>query len=506
MSQASPPLQRLDDTGGENGRQSTTPDSGEVSQKEVVNPTINAKESYSRSHYLELYYGSCSNFSFLQHLHNSLPTGQADVADTESLQKLDLYKHRQLFFGPSPTPELAQRRTEAVNGRLTYLQVGAATRMAFASGLHRDVDYPSPDRYQEQRKQERRRTFWCLAFWECWTAFASGRPNSLNKEEILCPYPTDQKLVQMLGRLAMIMLKAKASIYGQDSLSVLGLWRAAQTLHAEYLDFSNETRWILGFDISGAMPHNGSDIKQVYLTAFYQHSLMLTFKPFLIVHVLMQKPVAANFPRSSQMRHSASPDQAWISEACSRATDAATRMLFFFFHAIDSNPMVKTQSYIAWHIEYACFVLFQDIIRNPHYLQAHLLPIDSALTCLSKFSDARIAPRVKHTIEKLRAKILDLVAQPKGTTTAVATEQEAAPETQDPLLYAGVQDDLPRSLSFPPQQLMDEDFALLGNVDYEQVFLRTGDYNIGFDAIPAEPFALSNLDASFSLPFLDGNI
>ncbi|KAL4935410.1 hypothetical protein BDV06DRAFT_228850 [Aspergillus oleicola] len=204
-----------------------------------------------------------------------------------------------------------------------------------------------------------------------------------------------------------------------------------------------------------------------------------------------------------------------------------------------------TQSYIAWHIEYACFVLFQDIIRNPHHLQAHLLPIDSALTCLSKFSDARIAPRVKRTIEKLRAKILELVAQrkeshtatrtttgrvdhqqqqqqqtyvhpesttanqthtEKGATSKVASEQQAAPVTQDPLLYAGVQDDLARSLCFPPHQLMDEDFALLGNVDFEQVFLRTGDYNIGFEAIPAEPFGLSNFDASFSLPFLDGNI
>ncbi|GKZ35064.1 hypothetical protein AbraIFM66950_005504 [Aspergillus brasiliensis] len=340
--------------------------------------------------------------------------------------------------------------------------------MAFVIGLHRDINYLCPDRNEERRREERRITFWCLAFWESWTAFISGRPSSINREEILCPYPASQMFVQMLGRLAMIMLKAKSSIYGQDRISVLGLWRAARSLHAEYLDFSRECRGVLGIDLYGGVYREDTDIKQIYLTDFYQHALMLTFKPFLIVHVLMQKPPAASFIQEHRASHVAPGDMAWLAEAY--------------------------------------------IIRNTHYLNLHMVAVNAALACLSNFSDTKIAPRVKFTIEKLRDKITDF-AKPKECQSSLSPteglDQELTvrrPKPNDKHLEEhteqashGIQSSPhAASASLAQFQLPDES-ATLASMDYERVLLRTGDYNIGFEAAPAEFFSFSGLDAAAPL-------
>ncbi|RAK98078.1 fungal specific transcription factor domain-containing protein [Aspergillus ibericus CBS 121593] len=487
-------------------------------QMEVVHPMINATESYSPSHSLRLFYDSCSNFSFLQHLHRSLVKGHEEAPSAASrqrdtLRELELYKHRQLFFASrfpghqrpmhsegelmfmshEGATSFLNDFTSAVNGRPTavYLQLGAASRVAFAIGLHKDIDYQSPGEDREKRLEANRTTFWCLAFWECWTTFVSGRPSSVHMGETSCLYPTHQIFVQMLGRLGMTISKAKASMYGPNQLSALGLWRAAQGLHAGCLEFADETRKALGFSIDGKIASHVVDIRQVYLTNFYQHTVMLIFKPFLIIHALLQSPSATSFVQ--QHKHK-SPQEApsseitWLTEACTRAIDATSRLIIFLSESIDLNPVIKTQCYTAWHIEYACFMLFQDMVRDPTLTNARMLPINSAITYLSKFTSTKVVPGVTHTIVTLRDSILNLAQRSYSHPTNDAPEQEEFPVRQDALDTEKLQghDLINTDLSDPfPHNGLHDPFVPDG-LDFEQLLFQAGDYDIGFDPVPAD--------------------
>lgn len=70
----------------------------------------------------------------------------------------------------------------------------------------------------------------------------------------------------------------------------------------------------------------------------YNHTVILTFKPFLIVHKSWQKTLSTKWGDNPQLPI---PSNSWLSLACDVAVKAASRLVDFMSDANQINPEVK---------------------------------------------------------------------------------------------------------------------------------------------------------------------
>lgn len=135
-----------------------------------------------------------------------------------------------------------------------YMQLGIACRKAYATGMHRDVDYDSPTESREQRAETRKLTFWSLVLLERWTSFWLGRPSAIVGESITIGLPESSPLIRAFARLSNIIAQALRLMYDEGKMNQpVRLWEAAQHIRHDLYVFQSQTENEMGFTLDGTV-------------------------------------------------------------------------------------------------------------------------------------------------------------------------------------------------------------------------------------------------------------
>ncbi|EMT68155.1 hypothetical protein FOC4_g10012565 [Fusarium odoratissimum] len=289
-------------------------------------------------------------------------TGEEAIADflfqktKQGVAKLDEVVNMQML-----THSHAHFQSERARPNSGFLHVGTACRKAVAAGLHKDGC--SRPGYTEDDTNQRRITFWSLFFWETWQCFVLGRPSSLPDPGSIIPLPKGQKLLK--------------------SLVTLSLWNAAIEIRRELHQFAEQQLKDMKFGLVGDPSTGELGVCQAMVSTMYHHTLLLTFRPFLILRAkLNHDRAAATSAENLQM------PPPWLDSACEYCLEAARNSVGFLTGSCATNilcqPANRNQDikYHGFFMEGACYALAFDMLQEKKTAHRNLPWIHSGLRCL----------------------------------------------------------------------------------------------------------------------------
>ncbi len=165
--------------------------------------------------------------------------------------------------------------------------------------------------------------------------------------------------MQSLVMLARVMSKCATRIYKQHHESLLPVWNAANEIRRELHRLVEQQRKDLNFGLVGD-PSTGElgyarpryrpvsasshrilqSTDRLTLAAVYHHTLLLTFRPFLVLPPKLQhenasagEAAAANLPTPPP----------WLDSACEYCLDAARHSIAFLAGASEQNVLCRVR-------------------------------------------------------------------------------------------------------------------------------------------------------------------
>ncbi|KAG5742734.1 hypothetical protein H9Q70_014541 [Fusarium xylarioides] len=225
--------------------------------------------------------------------------------------------------------------------------------------------------------EERRITFWSLFFWETWQCFVLGRPSSLPDPGSIIPLPKGQKLLKSLVTLSRIMDKCVKKIYSPRHDSLLPVWNAAIEIRRELHQFAEQQLKDMKFGLVGDPSTGELGVCQAMVSTMYHHTLLLTFRPFLILRAkLNHDRAAATSAENLQM------PPPWLDSACEYCLEAARNSVGFLTGSCATNILCRDIKYHGFFMEGACYALAFDMLQEKKTAHRNLPWIHSGLRCL----------------------------------------------------------------------------------------------------------------------------
>ncbi|KPM36879.1 hypothetical protein AK830_g9700 [Neonectria ditissima] len=268
-------------------------------------------------------------------------------------------------------------QSERARPNSSFLQIGSAVRKAVAAGLHKDVSV-RPGQTLEDVEQ-RRLLFWSLYFWETWMCFVVGRPSSIPDPGSSIPVPSSHKLLISLVTLARIMSKCVRLIYSPRHDSLLPVWKAATEIRRELHRFAEKQSKDMKFGVVGGLSTGELGVCQAMVSTMYHHTLLLTFRPFLILRAKLNQDKSATVDGSPSSHHSPPP---WLDTACEYCLEAARNTVGFLTGSCATNVLCHDIKYHAFFIEGACYALAFDMLQEKKSAHRNLPWIHSGIRCL----------------------------------------------------------------------------------------------------------------------------
>lgn len=102
----------------------------------------------------------------------------------------------------------------------------------------------------------------------------------------------------------------------------------------------------------------------------YHHTLLLTFRPFLILRAKLKQESSSSGPPP------------WLDTACEYCLEAARNMISFLAGACATNPFCADIKYHGFFIEGACYTLAFDMLQGSVSAHRNLPWIHAGLGCL----------------------------------------------------------------------------------------------------------------------------
>ncbi|PYH42846.1 Zn(II)2Cys6 transcription factor [Aspergillus saccharolyticus JOP 1030-1] len=272
----------------------------------------------------------------------------------------------------------AHYQSEQGRPNSSFLHMGTAVRKAISAGLHKEA--PSESGEAANRTEERRVTFWSLFFYEVWTCFHLGRPSSLSVKDVSIALPEDAFL-QVLVSLGKIVARSACEMYGRRHESLLQMWKIARSIIDELRGFDGWMKRALGFGLDKSAQPGSLGVRQTILTTLYCHTILLTFRPFLIFRGRWHQ----DMKRSSRMGSGkkASDIPSWLNEACNQALSAACRTIQHLCEASAGNDLVRELRYHGYFLGHSSFALMYDLMHGENLAPTHLPWIHAAVQDLS---------------------------------------------------------------------------------------------------------------------------
>ncbi|KAL4907861.1 hypothetical protein BDW74DRAFT_166476 [Aspergillus multicolor] len=262
-----------------------------------------------------------------------------------------------------------------------YLHLGAAGRKAISAGLHKELPHGNSD--SVECAEERRRTFWYLYIYENWICFHLGRPSSLSRRDVGISTPQDPFLLALLN-LSDAMVRSADELYGRHHESLLQMWRIAKSIWDDVWPFDSKMRQALGFGLDKRPQPGGVGVQQCMCITLYYHTILLTFRPFLIFRGRWNQDRTQASEEAKTKREI--PD--WLNQACGYALSAACRTIHFLCESYTANELVRGIRYHSYFLSSSCFALIFDLIHGQDLAASHLPWIYATLKALKSMYPA----------------------------------------------------------------------------------------------------------------------
>jgi hypothetical protein len=173
-----------------------------------------------------------------------------------------------------------------------------------------------------------------------------GRPSNIDGAIISRQFPERQPLIVGLSKLARISEDASKAIYGRRYSSLRELYSNAERIYGQLREFAKE------MDIGSAprtithppalhQLHNREPLyivtcchwKSILIWLVYYHTIVLTFRPFLISEASLQLS-----------RNQRPEEQMWLRQACRYAIDAAQDLIVYTSTKTEMVPQCRVRS------------------------------------------------------------------------------------------------------------------------------------------------------------------
>ncbi|ODQ68893.1 hypothetical protein LIPSTDRAFT_224783 [Lipomyces starkeyi NRRL Y-11557] len=277
---------------------------------------------------------------------------------------------------------------QAICGRpnAAYMISGNACRMALAGGLHRHVLSRSyePGSEHETDTREREFTFWCLYSYEKSSCLFFGRPTSFADCDIDVPYPTGNSFLRAFVTLSKISHRVHREVYAPQSCSVAKLWEIIQSISGELAEFHRGLEETQKFPLTSDDLHDPKlslTIEQVILAFQYFHTLILSYRPCLIIDSICRRKASTTSPKT---RDDETQHTRWLEEVCCRCRQVASHSIYLFSKALETLPLICHMKFSGFFIEGACMALLFDIFRVPSQrseCEKSIMAINTGLRC-----------------------------------------------------------------------------------------------------------------------------
>ncbi|KAL4778649.1 hypothetical protein BJX76DRAFT_366061 [Aspergillus varians] len=264
-----------------------------------------------------------------------------------------------------------------------FLHLGIATRKAISAGLHKESPHDGGDSVESA--EERRRTFWYLYIYENWICFHLGRPSSLSRRDVGIPPPEDA-FCQALIPLSDAISRSTDELYGRPHESLLQMWRIAKSIWDDLRTFDSKMKRALGFGLDKRPQPGRVGVRQTMCITLYYHTILLTFRPFLIFRGRWNQDTRTNHTSEKDSTKREIPH--WLNEACGYALSAACRTIYFLCEAYTTNELVRGIRYHGFFLSSSCFALIFDLIHGQALASSHLPWAHATLKALSSMSQS----------------------------------------------------------------------------------------------------------------------
>ncbi|KAJ5618781.1 hypothetical protein N7510_002765 [Penicillium lagena] len=195
---------------------------------------------------------------------------------------------------------------------------------------------------------------------------------------------TQDPFIRLLVHLSQTISKSADQIYGQRHESLLHMWKVARSIAEDLRSHETRLEQTLGFGLCTAIQTGSLGVRQTIFTTLYYHTLLLTFRPFLIFRGRWQRDMKMSQHQSTDSgtnRPTETPS--WLNEACTHALTAAQRTIHHLCEASHVNDLVRQERYHGYFMGSACFTLIYNFLHDPNSASVHLPWVYAALQNLS---------------------------------------------------------------------------------------------------------------------------
>ncbi|KAF5862893.1 hypothetical protein ETB97_011034 [Aspergillus alliaceus] len=291
------------------------------------------------------------------------------------------------------TVQHAHYQSEQGRPNSTFLHLGAASRKALSAGLHKEA--PSQGGELRDSVQERRTTFWALYFYETWFCFHLGRPCSLSLRDVGIELP-ENPFLRALTYVAKVIARLADEMFGHHHDSLLQMWKLARSITDDYRTYEQQMQQAIGAGLDTCPQQGLLGVQQTILTTIYYHTVLLTFRPFLIFRGRWQEDMKGPSQHGGN-RPTEAP--AWLNEACNKALGAACKTIQFLCEAAVANELVRELRYHGYFLGSASFAIIYDLMHGKNLASTHLPWIYAALHSLATM---RAGDPIKSTIAAIQ--------------------------------------------------------------------------------------------------------
>ncbi|KAJ6078396.1 hypothetical protein N7467_008149 [Penicillium canescens] len=262
-----------------------------------------------------------------------------------------------------------------------FLHLGSAARKALSAGLHKDVPYDVDQ--TAENIEERRVTFWSVYIYETWFCFHSGRPSSLSLKDVAIEFPQDP-FIRLLVNLCKTITRSTDEIYGQRHESLLHMWKVARSIVDDLRGVEAHLKQGLGFGLDAAIQTGSLGVRQTIFNTLYYHTILLTFRPFLIFRGYLQRDIEMSLNQSNtNATNRPTETPPWLNEACKHAITATQKTLHHLVEASKVNDLVRQLRYHGYFLGNSTFTLIYDFLHDANAAPVHLPWVYVSLQCLS---------------------------------------------------------------------------------------------------------------------------
>ncbi|KAJ5583998.1 uncharacterized protein N7459_003798 [Penicillium hispanicum] len=261
-----------------------------------------------------------------------------------------------------------------------FLHLGTSARKALSAGLHKDV--PHDEVQAPGTIEERRITFWSLYVYETWFCFHIGRPSSLALRDVAIEDAQDP-FTRLLAHLCKTISRSANEIYGQNHESLLHMWRVARSIANDLRGHEAHMKEALGFGLDGNIQTGSLGVRQTIFFTLYYHTMLLTFRPFLMFRGHWQRSMEVPHDATSGASKHPKEIPSWLNEACNHVLTAARKSIHHLYEASASNDYVKQLRYHGYFMGSSAFTLIFDLLHDTTTAAVHLPWVYASLHILS---------------------------------------------------------------------------------------------------------------------------